>query len=73
MYLPAQQFTQSQVDVGTFPQESMISNPYILQPNMVQPWGLYRPAQQVVVRTSNQEGVVSNSYMLQPWGVYPQA
>ena len=43
VYPLTQQLTQSQVGVGTSPQESMISNPYILQPNMVQPWRVYRP------------------------------
>ena len=69
MHPPAQQFTQSQVHVKTSTQESVISNPYMLQPNMIQPWGVYRlttqfTQSQVAVGTFNKEGIVSNPYIL---------
>ena len=66
--------------MGLLQENVMVSNPHILQPNMVQPWGVYRSAQQftesqVGVRFSYQESMVSAPYMsqltmVQPCGVY---
>jgi len=38
---------KQEVGVGNSTQDSMVSNPYMLQPNMVQPWGMYHPTQQL--------------------------
>jgi len=59
---------ESQNQAQQFTQESMISNPYMLQL-----WRVYPPAlqSQVGVGTSTQESVISNPYMLQSHMIPP--
>ena len=68
-----QELTQSQVGVGNFTQESVVSNLYMLQPWRVYPTTSQFTQFQVGVGNFTQESVVSNPYILQSWGVYPPA